>query len=136
VNRVRVLRRARIAVYVATLAALAYLFLRYDRITLPSEGCSPVLALDPGSRALVDTWADGGPENSVLFFRDPEDAGTLLIGVVGAVPSSAPADEWEAVEGGALWLVSDRLDCPGRDSRVLGPIPRALVSGRVVFSWD
>lgn len=131
-----ILRRLRLGVYLFAILGLGYLVVRFDTLRLPGEGCSPVLAVDPGARVLVDTWASHVGDGSVVLFSDPRGGGTLLLGVVSAPPPSAPGDIWEAVEAGALWIVGDRQNCPGPDSRLLGPIAPDLVQGRVVLSWE
>ena len=39
---VRGLRKARVGIYATVVLAILYLVWRYDSITLPEEGCSPV----------------------------------------------------------------------------------------------
>ena len=39
-----------------------------------------------------------------------------------------------ALAEGALWILVDREDCPGRDSRELGPVAPDRVAGRIAFT--
>ena len=129
----RVLGRVRLAVWGLALLGTAYMVWRFDRYSLPEGACSPVLALDPGDRLLVDTRPPAFAEGDLVLFEGAR--GKLLLGAVGAVPASAPAEAWSRVEAGALWIVADRPDCPAEDSRFLGPIEPDAIRGRVIFSW-
>ena len=128
---VRLFSRIRIGIYVLLAVLVAVFVFRYDLVLLPAQGCSPLVGFEPGERLVVERRLLGTPaEGEVLLFRD---GGELLLGRVAAPPASAPLDVWAAVEEGALWLVTERPECPGRDSRVLGPIPRAAWWGRVTM---
>ncbi|MEX1023833.1 MAG: hypothetical protein WD226_02045 [Planctomycetota bacterium] len=128
----QLLRRARIAIYVGVLVVVAYFILRYDMVGLPGEGCSPLVALTPGERLVVDRWV-GEPElGALLLFSDGADE--ILLGKLSTLPHSAPPRMHAAIERGSYWIVTDAPDCPGRDSRVMGPIEPDDVVGRILFS--
>lgn len=135
-TRALLLRRLRFGVWALAAAGLGYLVWRFDTLNLPGGGgrCSPLLAFEPGARLIIDTRPTRFDEGSNLLFHAGE-SDTLLLGKVAPPPPTASQAVWDAVEGGALWIVTDRLDCPGRDSRELGAIPRSDIRGRIVFSW-
>lgn len=129
------LRRIRIVVYGIVIVLVVTMVWRFDVISLPEEGCSPLRRLAPGDRIVVDVHPGELREGDVVFFR--AGAGEIRFGEVQPVPPSAPEETWAAVAAGALWIVGDDADCPARDSRVLGPIEREAVEGRLVlvFPW-
>jgi len=123
----RWLLRARVFLYAAIVAGVAFTVWRYDLVELPAEGCSPLFGFEPGDRLVVDRRpAELAPPRALLY-RDP--SGTLRLGRVAPFPP-------EAVRGGGdeLWVLADERDCPSPDSRVFGPLPRDRVAGRVAFS--
>ncbi|MEM7309745.1 MAG: hypothetical protein AAF682_23925 [Planctomycetota bacterium] len=127
-----ILRRARIGLYVVAAAAVLYLSLRFDVTGLPTEGCTPVRDIPPGSRLVVDLHASTLFEGDAVLFRAADDE--LLLGLVGVLPPTAPETFAERVGAGELWIVADNESCPARDSRALGPIPRDRVVGKVFLS--
>ena len=137
---IRALKRLRYAFWCAALLAAGYLVLRFETVTLPSEACSPLLSISPGARLWIDVFARAPIEGDIVLFRaadldDPEQPGALLLGRVEAPPLDLPTDVAQELAGGALWIVGDHPSCPVRDSRLLGPIPRAALEGRLVFTW-
>ena len=129
---VRGLRKARVGIYATVVLAILYLVWRYDSITLPEEGCSPVRSIAPGARLVIDLHPGTLATGDTVIFR-AED-GELLLGVVGVVPDSAPPEMQASVADGALWITADQPKCPAKDSRLLGPIPRASIAGKVFLS--
>lgn len=123
------LKRTRIALYVVVLAAVVLGVLRYDLVSLPTQGCSPLRHFEPGDRLVVDRWVGDLDADDVVLFEEP--SGELYLARVGTIPASAPAGMHAAVAGGNLWLVTDVPDCPSRDSRALGPVDPAWVRGRI-----
>lgn len=128
----RFLARARVGLYAVVALAVVYLAWRFDTLTLPSEGCSPIRSIAPGARIFVDLHPGAIQDGDRLIFRD--EAGELLLGIAEPVPESAPDEFHARVAAGALWIVADDPACPARDSRVLGPIPRDAVAGRVFLA--
>ena len=126
----RVLARVRIALYVVLALVIGYCMWRFDVASLPAEGCSPLFDVQPGDRIVLDRHPGELKAGDAVLFRAPD--GELYLGRVDAPPPSAPADVWQAVEAGALWIVKEVRDCPGAESPVLGPIARESVAGRVV----
>lgn len=131
----RWLRRTRIALYLVVAGIVLLGVLRFDLVTLPAEGCSPLRTFEPGDRLVIDRWfGELAPDDAVLF-QEPD--GELYLARVGTLPPSAPDGMHANVAVGALWLVTDVADCPSRDSRVLGPVDPAWVTGRIhlVLPW-
>ena len=126
----RVLARVRIGLYAVLALVIAYCVWRFDVASLPAEGCSPLYDVEPGDRIVVDRHPGELHAGDAVLFRAPD--GELYLGRVDTPPPSAPEAVWTAVEGGALWIVKERRDCPGAESPVLGPFARAAVAGRVV----
>ena len=128
--------RLRLGVYGFLVLGVGYVLWRYDRIELPAEGCSPLSLFVPGDRLLIDLRPGQIEVGAAVLYRGR--AGELLLGRVQEPPPTASAATWEAWDARrALWIVGDRHDCPGPDSRSLGPIPAEGVEGRVVcaLSW-
>lgn len=118
----RVRRIARLLTLAGFLVGIAYLYGRYDLMTLPSAGCSPLYNLDPGDRLLLDRRPPQlAPGHSVLF-ADPD--GRLLLGQVS---------DAVAVSAQELWILTQDPNCPGADSRQFGPVPKDRVRARVLF---
>ncbi len=126
-------RYARYAVYAFVVVALGYLVLRFDMITLPEEGCSPLRSISPGDRLVVDLWPGRLAEGDPVLFRD--ESGKLLLGKVGTVPETAPESYAAAVAAGAYWIVADDPRCPAPDSRALGPIDAEAIAGKVFLAF-
>lgn len=123
----RILLFARRLLVLGTVAGGAYLWARYEWVTLPDEGCSPLVALAPGTTMLFDTRPRRLAVGSVVLFEGPD--GQLLLGEI-ADPDRGPAER----PPGALWVLTDDPDCPGLDSRTLGWIAPEAVRGRMVFA--
>ncbi len=104
------------------LAALGgmYLWTRYEVMTLPEGGCSPLTQLAPGSFMWIDLRPVEIGVGDVLFFDVP--GGRLGIGLV------------ERVEGARYWVVTDVVDCPGESSETLGWIGGERVHGRLILA--
>ncbi len=131
----KLLARLRVVVYAVVLACILWGFWRFEVATLPTEGCSPVLALEPGQRMLLDAHPTAFGPGDVVFFRH-EGEGRQLIATVDEPPASASEALWRRVEDeDALWVVCDRVGCPSDDSRLLGPIAREHVDYRLVLAW-
>jgi len=130
----RLLVRSRVFVYVGLVLVVAYHAWRYDLVSLPAGGTSPLTDVPPGARLIVDLHFGALATGDAVLYRDGE---SLLLGRVEAPPPSAPEHVHEACAEGALWILKDRPQVPGNDSTRLGPIPRADVGGRVagVLPW-
>ena len=126
------LRRAMFAGYAVLLVVLGYAFWRYEVVTLPGTGCSPLAAYEPGADLLVDCRPGELALGDAVFFRL---AGDLHLGRLAEPPASAPAETWAAYEGGGLWIVGDRAECPDADSLRHGVLDPACVEGRILFAW-
>ena len=119
----------RVTLFLAVFGA-AYLFWRADVLELPSEGCSPLNGFAPGARVLVDRSPGHlRPGDPVLFRGRP---GELLLGRVVDPPAEVGVEQRDALDAGDLWIVAEREDCPGRDSRELGPIAPDDVVARLL----
>jgi hypothetical protein len=127
------LRRARPWIYALVVLAVAYLAIRFDTISLPEEGCSPVRAIAPGARILVDVRPGELALGDAVLFRS--EGAALLLGLVAELPESAPQGYHQRVQAGELWIVADNPLCPARDSRALGPISCEDLAGRVVLAF-
>lgn len=113
--------RLRRLVWIVAIAAVGYLYLRFDNLTLPA-GCSPLLRFAPGNRLLLDLRPGELAAGDAVVFED--GSGTLLLGLVEAT---------DPEEG--HWLVTDNPDCPGRASGELGWIPARSIAARILFAW-
>jgi len=125
VNKAVVVKRLRWIVWGVAAVLVGGLLLRYESLRLPSAGCSPLAAFDPGDRLLLDAWRAPSEGDAVLF-RGPEE---LLLGRVLPFPEGlvkVPAS-WASFDDDHLWIVADGPDCPAADSRSLGPIARTDV---------
>lgn len=127
-NLRRLQRRLRWGTWIASACCAAYLFMRYDFMTLPEDGCSPLLRFSTGSRLLLDRWPSHYVAGDALLFRGR--GGLLFIGVVARTSGEEPG-----VEDGALWIVTDNPDCPGEDSDDFGWIERESCAARIVLAW-
>lgn len=121
-RQARVLLWARRAVFLYAALGALYLGWRFELMTLPAEGVSPLREYRPGTRLLVDRSHREGREGEALLYRD--DLGRLLLGRLATTPSG------ETRSG--LWLVTDAEGGELPDSRTLGPISPERVVGRVV----
>lgn len=128
--------RSRIVLYALLLAVVGYHAWRYELVRLPAEGCSPLGEFAPGTRLVIDRAGPTPTIGDAVLYRAPEG---ILLGRV----SRSPADAGEgrarpgagasspAGTGSALWILKDRRDCPGSDSRQLGALPVEALLGRV-----
>ncbi len=128
------LRRARVATWCLVLGISFYAVWRFELVRLPEGSCSPLLAVSAGERLWIDLHPDEVRPGDVVLFGDPAGE-SLLLGRVEIPPASLPAEALDALARGALWIVGDHPSCPARDSRLLGPIPRDGVAGRLLFAW-
>ncbi len=120
-DQAKLLRRIRRATLLLAAAGALYLYTRFELLTLPEAGCTPVLRYTPGSSLLLDTRPRPlQPGDGVVF-----DAGN---------GSTSIALVRELREDGAAWLVTDAPDCPAADSDALGWIPADRLLARVVFA--
>jgi len=121
-------RRACLAL---ALGGLAWLVWRFDLVTLPAAAHSPLVAIPPGARLLVDRHPRPVEVGDVLFFRDAK--GALLLGRVVEPPSGLTPEAEAALAAGAWWIEGDAPGLPLVDSRLLGPIPPARIEGRMLL---
>lgn len=117
----RNLRRA--TVFIAVLG-IVYLVSRFQTITLPSEGCSPVGRFTAGDRLIVDGRPRPLEKGDAVLIRDV--GGRLQLTLIETL---RPAD-------GHLWCVSNVPECPGFSSKEAGWIDPGRVAGRVLFGWS
>ena len=113
-------RRARVLTLVIAGACAIYLGFRFDLVTLPDSGCTPVSRYAPGSRLLVDRWADGWRAGDFVFVEDA--AGGVHLGLLEA-----------AAEPGFWFARSDSRDCPSLYPDAEMPFERDRLLGRVVL---
>lgn len=119
----RALRYVRLFVILYLLGALGYLSWRYETVTLPEEGRSPLLAYPPGTRVLTDKrWRELHQGDVVLFLTAPEQ---LRLGRVEDTRATSPT---------SYIVVGDDPACPGPDSRELGPISGEAIAARVILT--
>ncbi len=130
----RLVGRLRVAVWIGTLLALGFLFLRFDLVRLPEAGQSPVLEISPGDLMWVDLRPREAELGDLVFFEEGSTERWLL-GRVVAAPSDLPENAARQIERGDLWIEGDNPGVELRDSRVLGPIERTRISGRVLLHW-
>jgi hypothetical protein len=131
VNPRRVVALLRRGLILYTLLALGYLVWRFEVLTLPQAGCSPLTTVRPGAHLFVDGHARRYHEGDMLLFRD--GTGRVLLARVAPRPDSVAPGLGVAP---GLWVLSDDPDCPSPDSRTLGPIPRERWAGRVLFAFS
>ncbi len=117
----RTLRR--VTVFIAVLGVV-YLATRYQTITLPSTGCSPVARFAAGDRLIVDGRPRPLEKGDAVLVRD--DAGRLQLTMVESLRET----------DGSLWCVSNVPECPGFSSEQAGWIDPSRVAGRVLFGWS
>lgn len=121
----------RVTLFLAVLGA-AYLFWRADVLELPEEGCSPLHGFAPGARVLVDRAPGELRVGHAVLFRGR--TGELLLGRIATPGPNVGSDERAQLAAGDLWILTERDDCPGRDSDDLGPIPTDDVVARLLLS--
>ena len=117
-----IIRRARVVTIVAASACALYLGSRFDLITLPMEGCSPVSAFEPGSKLMVDRWAPGLSSGDKVFVGEAN----------GAVHLAVIADSGKA---GSWIVVSDNDSCPSQFPPDEQPVSADQVLGRVILNF-
>ena len=118
-----VVKHARHACLSLAAAGALYLAWRFDWMTLPEEGCSPVMSLAAGQRLLLDRRPPAWSAGDVAVFHGADDR--LYLASVAALRGEGRRLE--------AWLRADAPDCPGPDSDELGWIPRADLRARVVM---
>ena len=111
---------ARRVTLLAALAGVFYAVSRFEILEMPSDRCSPLLALAPGTTLVVDLRPGACKSGDVVFHEG--DAGEIWIGRIDEV-----RDE-------GLWIVTDDDTCPVPDSELLGPVRSKRLRGRVVLS--
>lgn len=125
-NPQRLARSLRRAALILALLGMGYLLLRYRIVSLPAQACSPLHAVPPGSRLLVDTrWPRLWPGDVVLYRARKEGSEKAALWL-GRLRSLSP-------EG--CWIETDRDSCPSPDSRSLGPLPERAIEARVLWAW-
>lgn len=117
----RTLRRA--TVFIAVLGTV-YLVTRFQTITLPSQGCSPVARFAAGDRLVVDGRPRPLEAGDAVLIRD--DSGRLQLTLIDSLRDT----------DGYLWCVSNVPECPGFSSADAGWIGPERVAGRVLFGWS
>ncbi len=115
------LRLARWVTIGSALGAALYLGGKFDLVTLPEDGCSPIARYPSGSRLLVDRWASDWAAGDCAFASDQG-------GVVHIVLLARRS------EVGRWWVETDAADCPGIDPEVMGWLSGDRLLGRVVLS--
>jgi nickel-type superoxide dismutase maturation protease len=80
-------------------------------------------ALEPGDRLLVVRWSRLKPGDLVVL-RDPESRSTMLVKRVSTIDPI----NGDVTVGGDNPNVS-------RDSREFGPVPSALILGKVIYRY-
>jgi len=119
----RLLTRFRRWTILLALAGAAYLGLRFDMVTLPPDGCSPVTRYDPGDRLVIDRHpGEVGPGDAVLV-RGGD--GLLHLVVVEA----------RRGDDGRLWCSADCPRCAAFDSSAAGWLEGEAVAGRDLLAW-
>ena len=116
-----IVRRARFLTVAIALGCALYLGSRFEFLTLPADGCSPVSRYAPGSRILVDRWAEPFMEGDCVFVTDA--SGVVHLGTLGA-----------ASERGLWHVLGDTVDCPGLFPAEEDPVSDEAILGRVVLS--
>jgi hypothetical protein len=116
----RLVRGLRWATIAAALGAALYLGGRFEVVTLPSEGCSPVARYVPGVRLLVDRWARTWQSGDCVFVSDAAGAVHLVL-----LAECDATDAW--------WTRSDVDACPGAAGDELGWVPADRLLGRVLL---
>lgn len=104
------------------LAALGggYLWMRYEVMTLPEEGCSPLAQVAPGSFMWIDLAPRELRPGDAVFFELAD--GRLALAQV------------ERAEGEAFWLITDVANCPAESSLTQGLIAAERIHGRLIMA--
>lgn len=115
------LKAMRRGTLLTALGVAIYLGSRFDVVTLPEVGCSPVSRYSPGSRLLVDRRPPFWSLGDCVFVAGADDLVHLvLLGSENQV--------------GDFWVETDMPDCPGPDPALLGWVKPSELLGRVVMS--
>ncbi|MAE28553.1 MAG: hypothetical protein QF724_03135 [Planctomycetota bacterium] len=122
-----------------SLGAICYLAWRFESLTLPANGCSPLARFQVGQTLLTDSHPKIMAVGDALLFRA---AGEIHLARVAALRGSDGLDSrtggsaLQTVDGDlGLWVLADNPRCPGRDSSSLGWIKGDDVCARVLFVW-
>ncbi len=115
------------AILVLSVLGVLYLFWRFELIRLPRSGCSPLLRLSPGDLLLFDSKSPHYQVGDIVLFAGP--GGSLHLGEIRRHEADAEPDDPDAV-----WVLTDRPDCPGLDSDDLGWIGREQLRGRMLIA--
>lgn len=115
---IRPLRRG--TVVLALLMAL-WLVWRFDRMRLPSEGCSPLATVGAGDILLVDRHPSRPGPGDAVFVE--------VQGKVHLVRIT------QRDAGGQLWVETEVSSCPGAGSDEFGWLAPEAVVGRVLLAW-
>lgn len=121
----RIQRHLRWIVIAVAALGLLYLGKRFEVVTLPEEGCSPLFAYPPGTGLLVDKRFGDLNEGDAVFFR--VQAGALQIGRIRGIEQDSKGDP-------AYSILGDDERCPIPDSSSLGTFPRDRVAARVILA--
>ncbi len=113
----KVMRRGTL---LTALGVALYLGFRFDMVTLPQVGCSPVSRYSPGSRLLVDRRPPFWSLGDCVFVSGADGLVHLVL-----LGSKSPEGEF--------WVETDMPDCPGADSALLGWLKPSELLGRVVM---
>ncbi len=119
----KVLGVCRRLTWVLVLVGGFYLWNRYELMRFPSDGCSPLVSLRPGSVLWIDRESQAASVGDVLFYSIP--TGQAAIGRCSKLRQSPPA----------FWIVADNPACPGPDSNSLGWIGLDQIQGRVLLAY-
>ena len=119
---VRVLSVFRRLTLFLALSGLFYLYWRFELLSMPDHGCSPLMRFSPGSSLLVDKHPREYVTGDAAFFLSPR--GSLHLGVV------------ESVGRDGYWLSTDNPACEGEGSDELGVIVEARMQGRILFAFS
>ena len=124
-DRRTLLKRCQRASWLLCGACLVYLFLRFESLTLPAEGCSPLLRYRAGVSLLLDRWPGELHADEAVLFKGPD--ADLNLGLIESLREQEGRQQ--------LWIVVDDPDCPGTSSADCGWLRAEDVSARVVFAW-
>lgn len=120
----RVLGTALAAVAIFAAGAAVWIGSRFEFLSLPREGCTPIRGLQPGARLLVDRSPSLLADGRVVLWRGSDEA--VHLGRLAPAPQPIAPDQ--------VWIVVDDPDCPAPQSSSVGPIPRERVAGRVLMT--
>jgi len=124
VNPTRLHRLARRLTLLAVLAGGFYLWQRFEVISLPEAGRSPLLRITPGNQLWLDRRPGEIGVGDVLFYEQPDGS----IGFAEVEVVDPDADRY--------WLSTDAPGVPAVDSDELGWIPRESIQARLMMATD